>query len=528
MSEPDPNARPPRTDADYRDALRAALERHAGRPVRCVETHVSWVLLDGVHAWKLKKPVKLDFLDFGPLEVRERVCRAELRLNRRLAPELYLDVVPIFGSSEAPSFGQAMDTPVIDWAVRMQQFPADALLDTRLAAGTLAATDIDQLADRIASFHEGADVAPAGYGTADRIAEETAKVLDTLARLAEAAPPHTPRSKERSADVRAALARLRPWCEARANALAPAFQARLAAGRVRDCHGDLHLANAVALAGGVTAFDCLEFAPALRMTDVCADVAFLAMDLIAHDQPGLAMRFIDRWLERSGDHDALTVLRYYLVYRSLVRAMVAAIRAAQRSGAPDAPDPPAEARPDYLALALRLIEPGPPALAITHGLSGSGKSRHAARFVERHGAIRLRSDVIRKQLFGLPANARSGDRVPGGIYDPAATARTYERLLSLAGVALDDGWPVIVDATFLRVAQRRPFRELATARGLPFMIIDCQAPLALLRQRIDARTRQGTDPSEADVAVLERQREQDEAFDTGELPFVRTASEIGP
>lgn len=507
-------------DDDFRDALRAALERTTGRPARCVETHVSWVLLDGEHAWKLKKPIRLPFLDFSSPQVREQVCRDELRLNRRLAPGLYLDVVPICGSRHEPRFGASGDAegPVVDHAVMMREFPPDALLGTRLAAGRLAVDEIDRLARRIADFHDEAEPAPAGYGSADHVATETRKVLDTLASLF---PEGARRADGQS--WQATIGRLRQWCDARAAALAPVFDARRAGGRVRDCHGDLHLANTVVLTDMVTAFDCVEFAPALRMTDVLADVAFLAMDLIAHERPDLAMRFVDRWLEHSGDHDGLPVLRYYLVYRALVRAMVAALRDSQAADTAGSNGSCTDREPDYLAVALRLIEPDPPRLAITHGLSASGKSRQAAQFVERCGAIRLRSDVIRKRMFGLSADARSADQVAGGIYDPTTTTRTYERMLTLAGSALDDGWPVIVDATFLRAAQRRPFLELARARGLSFTIIDCQAPFDTLARRIAARAREGIDPSEADLSVLERQRDQDEAFGADEAPFVETA-----
>lgn len=482
----------------FAQALRRHLESALGRPVRCIETHISWVLLDGEHAWKLKKPVRLGFLDFGSAEVRERFCREELRLNRRLAPDLYLDVVAIRGSREQPRIDG--EGAPIDHAVLMREFAPGALLSERLAAGRLQGADLDRLAERIATFHQAAPAvdptAGEGFGSAAHIEAATARVLDSLA--------------QRLDDPR--LARLRAWCETEGARLRPVFARRRAEGKVRECHGDLHLANAVALGEEVTAFDCIEFDPDLRWIDVQSEVAFLAMDLMAHARSDLAFRFLDAWLARSGDYEGVTALRYYLVYRALVRAMVAAIRAGQQAagGAPtttpaDAPAAAPTAAPDYLALADRLARLGDPRLLITHGLSGSGKSHLAARLLEQAGALRLRSDVERKRLFGLRPLARSRSGPGDGIYRPEDSERTYARLLALATIALDAGWPVIVDAAFLRASERDAFRAAARERGLPFTILHCRAEAGLLRERIRAREQRGGDPSEAGLAVLERQ-----------------------
>ena len=492
---PRTDSTPATQDADTTsapDGFAQALRRHLGsalgRPVRCIETHISWVLLDGEHAWKLKKPVRLGFVDFASAAVRERSCREELRLNRRLAADLYLDVVPIRGSRERPRIDG--DGPVIDHAVRMREFPPGALLSERLAAGRLDGPDVDRLAARVAAFHEslpaldvvaGDDI---GFGSAAHVQAATGRVLETLA--------------QRLDDPR--VGRLRAWCEAEGARLRPVFERRRRAGKVREGHGDLHLANAVVLGDDVTAFDCIEFDPGLRWIDLQSEVAFLAMDLMAHDRADLAFRFLDTWLAHSGDYEGVPVLRYYLVYRALVRAMVAAIRAGQTARA-DAP----AAAPDYLALADRLARLRDPRLLITHGLSGSGKSHLAAQLLERAGALRLRSDVERKRLFGLRPHESSASGVGRGIYRPGDSERTYARLLALATIVLEAGWPVIVDATFLRAAERDAFRAAARERGLPFAILHCRAAAELLRARVGDRERQGRDPSEAGLAVLERQ-----------------------
>lgn len=461
-------------------AMRHALQASTGRAVRLIETHISWVLLDGEHAWKIKKPVRLGFLDFAQLATRRRFCEEELRLNRRLAPELYLEVVAIGGSPDAPRIGG--DGEPIEYAVRMKQFAPGSLLSERLAAGALQPVHLDRLAARLAAFHDGAPAADPGspYGSAARIEADTTQVLEGLAQRT-GAP---------------AVAGLRAVLDAQARRLRPVFEQRRAAGRIRECHGDLHLANAVVLGEDVTAFDCIEFDPALRWIDVCSDVAFMSMDLLAHERRDLAYRFLDAWLAASGDHAGLPTLRYYMSYRALVRALVGRIRLEQGVDA---------GGPDYLALADRLSREHDPRLLITLGVSGSGKSHVAQRLLERAGAIRLRSDVERKRLFGLRPLDDSSARPGEGIYAANASALTYERLLGLAQLALDAGYPTIVDATFLRAPQRDAFRRAAASRKLPFAILHCHAEPALLRERVAARHAARADASDADLAVLERQ-----------------------
>ena len=293
--------------------------------------------------------------------------------------------------------------------------------------------------------------------------------------------------------------------------LAPLWEARRRAGRVRECHGDLHLANVLQLAGAAMAFDGIEFDEELRWIDVLDDISFLAMDLLAHRQRALAFRFVNAYLEASGDYDGLPALRFYMVCRALVRAQVTAIR--ERQGVQSVAR---RGTVDYLALASALSSSADARLAITHGLPGSGKSFVSQRVLEAVGAIRVRSDVQRKRLFGLSALQSSRGRVTGGIYDKATTERTYARLHSAAHVALGAGWPVIVDAAFLGRSERAPFTTLAASLTVPFSIFDCQATLPLLHQRLEQRKASGADPSEADAAVLERLSGADELLDEQE------------
>jgi len=480
-------------------ALRAWLQTSQSRPVRLIETHISWVLLADSLAYKIKKPVRLPFLDFTTLAARRLYCDEELRLNRRLAPQLYLDVVNICESPEGPRFGGV--GRVRDVAVRMRRFPDGALWSEMLAAGTLAPHHVDAMAQKLSDFHGAAEVAPPGSGFGSAAIHE--RVTRRLVNAIEAVAPEAA-----SAGSDIDWPALRAWLGAQRQALAPLWEARRRDGRVRECHGDLHLANVLQLDAEATAFDGIEFDAELRWIDVLDDVAFLAMDLLAHGQRALAFRFINAYFEASGDYDGLPALRFYMVCRALVRAQVTAIGQGQGVRPADACE-----QPGYLALASSLSRSSEARLAITHGLPGSGKSFVSQAVLEAAGAIRVRSDVERKRLFGLGALQSSLEVVPGGIYDKGTTERTYARLREIAQVALGAGWPVVVDAAFLYRSERAQFAELAAALALPFSILDCQAALPLLRRRLERRQASGADPSEADVAVLEHLCQSDEPLD---------------
>ena len=469
--------------------LEARCYAHPAQQVELVETHISWVLLAGEFAYKIKKPVKLSFLDFSTLALRKSSCLEELRLNRRFAPDLYLDAVGIFNTPQAPSF----DGPgaPFEYAVKMRRFDEAGRLDRLCARGELQPHHLSDLADALVAFHgAAATAAPASrFGSASAILAPALEDFDELL-----APPPDPGMRER-------LAALRLWTETEHRQLAPLVEARKKAGCVRECHGDLHLANLVLIDGRVRMFDCIEFNEDLRWIDVASDIAFTYVDLLAHDQPGLANWFVNEVLSRSGDYEAARVLRFYAVYRALVRAKVAAIRLRQKPG-------PQSELLAYVALAERLAAPHPKRLVITHGLSGCGKTFASDQLLQHDpqaSTLRLRSDLERKRLFGLAGGERSGAPLNGGIYAANAHVQTYGRLRELASMLLGAGWSVIVDATFLKRADRDAFRELATEAGAEFSILAPQATPAQLRERIVARSAARRDASEATLEVLARQ-----------------------
>jgi hypothetical protein len=489
--------------------LRPEAFDHPVAGLRVVETHISWVILTGPYAYKIKKPVELGFVDFGTLERRKFFCEEELRLNRRLAPELYVEVVAIRGDPARPRMGGGGEA--IEYAVKMRQFPESAELERALERGEPSERHFETLARELHAFHRSLPAAPpdSPWGGPESVHRST---LDNFREI---------RGRLAEAEDARALDAVAAWSEAEHLRLAGAIESRRRRGWVRECHGDLHLGNLVLLDDRIVPFDGIEFSEALRWNDVVSEAAFLVMDLEFHGRADLANGFLNAYLEEGGDYDGLRVLPYYLVYRALVRAKVAAIRMAQASA--DA----AERRRlldrfrRLLALAEGYTRPPCPSVAITHGLSGSGKTTLSRRVAAQSGAIRINSDVERKRLFGLRPLDRSSSGISAGIYTPEATARTYNRLLELASRVVELGYPVVVDAAFLKHDQRRPFARLAETLRVPLWIYELKTPVETLRRRIEERRARGGDASEADLAVLERQMAGIEPLGEDELAHLQ-------
>ncbi len=462
---------------------------HPLRYVKLVETHISWVLLTGDYAYKIKKPVDFGFLDFSTLQKRRHFCEEELRLNRRFAPQIYLGVVEICGSETTPQING--NGKIIEYAVKMVEFPQQDLLSNYATRDELKAEIIDAIADRVSDIHSNSEPAPddSEYGNADEASHWSE---ENLVHIANAIPPqHLP----------CHYFMLKRWYRENEHLLG-AIDARKSDGFVRECHGDLHLGNMAMINAEVTLFDCIEFNPELRWIDTISEAAFVAMDLHARGYPGFCWRFLNRYFERSGDYAAVQLLRYYFIYRALVRAKVEALRVEQESCEGDSYLEHIAPAIDYIELASQWASSHRAGLIIMHGLSGSGKSTLAAQLVEALGSIQIRSDVERKRLFGLAANDDSESALDQGIYTRQATDATYRRLADLASAIIAADFTVIVDATLLQESQRLSFLELETLHPCKRVIIDCEAPLEELRRRIVGRD---NDASEANLDVLERQ-----------------------
>ncbi|MAD00094.1 hypothetical protein CNQ84_17185 [Pseudomonas abyssi] len=476
-----------------------------------IETHISWVLLTGDYVYKVKKPVNFGFLDYSSLEQRQHFCQEEVRLNRRLAPELYLDVITVTGSAEAPVLGG--DGPAIEYLVKTRQFRQQDLLGNLQRDGGLTAGHIDELAGVLARFH--GQIEHAGLNTPFGTPQQVhAPVTQNFEQIR---PFLSDASDLQQLDA------LEQWANTTHQRLIPQINERKAAGLIRECHGDIYLDNVTLVDGQVTLFDCIEFNDAFRWTDVMADVAFMSMDLEDRGLHALSRRFVSAYLEHTGDYQGLAVLNYYKAYRAMVRAKVALFGLNEQMSAEQRASV-MQRYYGYAALAESYTEVAPRFGLLTFGVSGSGKSTLAVKLVEQLGAIRLRSDVERKRLFGSDDNPS----LDSGLYAPERSEQIYQRLACLAAQTLANGYPVIVDATHLKQAQRQLMRDAIEDQGAPCLILHCDAPQASIEQWLSERQQAGTDISDAGIEVMRHQLQEMEPLDADEAALsirVDTASE---
>jgi hypothetical protein len=494
------------------DALRSpeAYVHTTIAPIEVIETHISWVLLTGPFAYKIKKPLDLGFVDYSTLPRREFFCREELRLNRRLAPEIYLQIVPITAFPNDPMMdgkGQA-----IEFAVKMRQFSQDDLLSERIQHQQLSHEFIERLAHRVARFHADIAIAPedSSYGTPEAVLEPMQRNFETL-------------RAELSEDLYLQpLPSLERWIRAQHERFEPLLHARKHQGFIRECHGDMHLGNIALVDDQITIFDGIEFNEHIRWIDIASELAFLVMDLDDRGAPELSQRLLNHYLMATGDYGGLPLLRFYQVYRAMVRAKVNAIRASQVHLTDAERLQLLQLYQDYIELARCYTRPHQAALMITYGLSGSGKSALSQQLADHAGVIWLRSDVERKRLFGLKPLEHSHAALDAGIYTAEATEQTYQRLLELAESILGAHFTVLIDATFLKHIHRIPFAELARKQAVPFRILTLEVSQATLRQRVLNRSRLGQDPSEASIEVLYQQDQTQHPLTPEELKFCIT------
>ena len=492
------------TDPLLESLKNPACYSHAIGSVHVVETHISWVVLTGEFAYKIKKPVHLSFLDFSILEKRQWFCEEEVRLNRRLEPDIYLGVVPITGSPSAPCVGGKGEP--FEYAVQMRQFDPSQEFPELLKNGNLHISILEPLAERIAKFHAEVDVAglDSAFGRPDVIWKPVEECL------AELSPERLP------SPLGEAHEQLQRWCVQTWQCLRPCFLDRKKNGYIRECHGDLHLGNIALVQGVPCIFDALEFEPRLRWIDVMSEMAFLVMDLERYARSDLAFAVLNRYLELTGDYEGMAVFRFYEVYRALVRAKVAGIRLSQLSRTQPEWMGAFHDWKGYLELASRVSRRNTQALILMHGVSGTGKTTVSSKMLQALCAIRVRSDIERKRIV----QAHHPSTSPVDTYRPAITQATYERLAQLAERLLEAEYPVIVDATFLRQVDRARFIRLANERNIFVRILDVTAPEVVRAQRIKRRQQEGRDASEATVSVMKQQADLDDPFTAEEIPLV--------
>lgn len=469
--------------------LKPGVYQHPVGSIELIETHISWVVLTGEFAYKIKKPVNYGFLDFSTLQKRENCCKEEVRLNTRLAPQIYLEVVGISGEPSSPKI--SMDN-VFEYSVKMKQFPQSAQLDNMLKSGQLTLQHMDRIADMVATFHQQISIAEASvdYGSPHHVMQP---VEENLLQIEQHMDTHafTP-----------TLNLLKHWIKSESKKLKQLIILRKQDGYIRECHGDMHLRNMLWLNNTPQAFDCIEFNPYLRWIDVISEVAFLVMDLQDRQQYPLAQRFLNRYLENTGDYNSLRLLPFYLCYRAMVRAKVCALRLEQSGSGNNESKMLENEFTSYLQLASNYTQQSTPAMIIMRGLSASGKSTLSQQLVDISKAIRIRSDIERKRLFNIVSTQHVPEEKIHEVYSTEATDQTYSRLLQLAEHIIEAGYSVVIDATFQQYSQRKPFEEFARKMGIPCTIVQLEAPIEVLQKRIKGR--RGT-VSDADSRVLEEQ-----------------------
>jgi aminoglycoside phosphotransferase family enzyme/predicted kinase len=476
------------------DLLRpSAFPGRSRGEVRLAETHASWVFLVGNDVYKVKKPVDLGFLDFRTLEQRRAACEAEVRLNARLAPRVYLGVCRVRrGQDGVHSIESEGET--VDWAVHMRRLDDRTRADELLARGELRGESIDAIARQLASFHASArcDAGTSCFGTPEAV---EANVLENFAQTRRDVTRHVHPTEALEIEVQQTT-----FIREHRDLL----RARIDAQRIRDGHGDLRLEHVYLEGGHATIIDCIEFNDRFRFADVCADVAFLSMDLAWHGHVDLAERLLTRYARESNDFDLYAVVDFYESYRAYVRAKVSMLLAADE-GAEEALRARADAEARrYLLLALSAGRRSlvPPMLVCVGGLVASGKSTVADHLGVELGAPVVEADRTRKHMLGVTPTVHLQAGSWSGAYDPAFTERVYGELLRRAGVVLGSGRPVVVDASFRAREMRRMARALAEAHGVPFRFVECRASTEAIRERL-ARREVDAGVSDARLSLLE-------------------------
>ena len=464
-----------------------ALYPHPVDRVELIETHISWVLLAGDRVYKIKKPVNLGFLDFTTLGRRRRFCQDEVRLNRRLTSDIYLGVVEIKGSAEAPRFDGRGRT--LEVAVVMRRLPAERMLDRLVRENAAPPALLDGIGLTVARFHAAADTGGeidelGSIETIRRNWQENFAQTDTMGQ--DLLPDDTRR-------------RVREYVATFLEREAARFAARVAAGRSRDCHGDLQ-AQHVCCVEPVQIFDCIEFNHRFRFGDVAGEIAFLAMDLERLGRPDLAIRFLNAYFEENGDYEAVPLLDFYRAYRAWVRAKVTAFQVA------DHPERAGEARALFELAGRFAATHRRPGLVITTGVMGSGKSTAARHAAARLGAIVVRTDAVRKRLGGVPLRERLAPGFGEGLYTLEMGRRTYVEAARLADELLRAGWPVIVDGSFSHAVERAEARAVADRHGVPFAVLWCDAPDEILVKRLRSRSEDRHEVSDGREELLAEHR----------------------
>jgi uncharacterized protein len=492
--------------------LDPAFYPHDVAQVRLVQTHSAYVFLTGTYAYKVKKPVNFGFLDYSTLEKREHFLKEELRLNQRLAPQIYRDVLPIQEDGDGYHLGNTGE-PGVEYTLRMVEFPQSQLLSNLFAEGGVTLAHMEQLGRQVADFHHQAltnsDIQQFGIPERARIPidQNYSQSAGYVGR----------------AQTETQLTETQSFTDNFFSTQTKLLQERVVTGKIREGHGDLHLGNICLLDNTPVVFDCIEFNEPFRFIDVLSDAGFLVMDLIARKRSDLAYRFLNTYLEWTGDWSGLPLLPVYLSYRAYVRAKVTSFLLDDPNVGVEQKEEARIGAAAYYQLAWQFTQPAKAKLFIMQGVSGSGKSTVAKELATHIQAIHLRSDAVRKHLARLPLL----DKLPPEFYTAAFSQRTYEQLLTLATILLKAGFSVILDAKYDTVHQRIAALTVAQQLGVPAKILACRCPETSLTDRLNQRT---GDIADADASLMAAQKEAQEEFSPAEIEkvlFLNTEVPLG-
>ncbi len=472
-------------------------------PIELMQTHASYVLLTGEFVYKLKKPVNFGFLDYSTLAKRQHFCTEELRLNQRGARELYLQVLPIAKHDNIYHLGN--DGEIVDYAVKMVQFPQAALLSNMFESGTMTIEHIEEMGRVVAEFHAHAQTNEyiSNFGTVECI---RTSIEDNYRQT---------NKYIGRAQTQIQYAETKAYTDRFLSEHLELFTSRITGGFIRECHGDLHLRNICYWQDKIQLFDCIEFNEPFRFVDTMYDVAFAVMDLEARGRIDFANRFLNTYAEQTGDWAGLQVLPLYLSRQAYVRAKVTSFLLDDPLISRADQDAAAQTAGDYYHQAWAYTRARQGKLIMLSGLSGSGKSTLGKKIAQVIGAIQLRSDAVRKHLGGIPLFAR-GD---ASLYTPEMTARTYDRVLELGLKLATQGFTVILDAKYDRRFVRVAAIDLAQSQSIPLQILHCTAPDHVLRSRLQQRT---GDIADATADLLAIQQATWEDFTPAERVLVTT------
>jgi aminoglycoside phosphotransferase family enzyme/predicted kinase len=454
-----------------------AYPEKAGK-IELMQTQMSFVFLTKEFVYKVKKAVDLGFLDYTTLEKRRYFCEKELELNRRLCPQAYLGVVPVTQDKGEIRIGGKGEA--IEYAVKMRRLPQDRMMNVLLGGDGVTAEMVGGVAQKLAAFHQKAETNDEinAFGEIKAFTVNTDENFDQTEKYI---------GRTISKD---SYRNIKEYTDRFVEQNTPLFNRRIKESRIRDCHGDLHAAH-ICFTDSICIYDCIEFNDRFRYCDIASEMAFLAMDLDHYGRADLSRALIKAYAAESGDKGLLKLLGFYKCYRAYVRGKVEGFKLDDPYIAEDEKEKTLEVAASYFDLA-RAYTRAKPALFITVGLVGTGKSTMAKELARRLGLAVIASDVTRKQLAGVPLNEHRFEGFTGGIYSAELSRKTYDEMFAAAKEILSEGGSVVLDASFIRAGERLKAKRLAEEAGADFYIIECTLDEANIKKRLDKRLKEGS------------------------------------